>query len=181
ALILGDTLAGALAAMIDVANVLVLLAIGFAVFRRVVLRPHLIPMSRDAAVILGAIAALMVTHLVMHSLRPTDDYPVSSALGGVLAGVPAAGVLAEAAWWIHVTVVLAFLNYLLYSKHSHIVAALPNIYLRNLGQRGVLPKLNLEADDMAQTGVVSEFKDFSRKSLLDSFACTECARCTNSC
>ena len=45
--------------------------------------------------------------------------------------------------------VLLFLNYLLYSKHSHIIAALPNIYFRNLGQRGVLPKLNLEADDMA--------------------------------
>jgi hypothetical protein len=80
-----------------------------------------------------------------------------------------------------VTVVLAFLNYLLYSKHSHIVAALPNIYFRNLGQRGVLSKLNLEADDMSQTGIVSDYKDFTWKSLMDTFACTECARCTNYC
>ena len=76
---------------------------------------------------------------------------------------------------------LAFLNYLLYSKHSHILAALPNIYFRNLGQRGVLPKLNLEADDIAATGVVQEWKDFTWKSLLDGYACTECARCTNFC
>ena len=45
----------------------------------------------------------------------------------------------------------------------------------------MLPKLNLEADDMAQTGIVSEYKDFTWKSLLDTFACTECARCTNYC
>ena len=76
-------------------------------------------------------------------------------------------------WWCS-----AFLNYLLYSKHSHILAALPNIYFRELGQRGVLPKLNMEADDIAATGVVQQWKDFTWKSLLDGYACTECARCT---
>jgi heterodisulfide reductase subunit C len=45
----------------------------------------------------------------------------------------------------------------------------------------VLPKLNMEADDIAATGVVQEWKDFTWKSLLDGFACTECARCTNFC
>ena len=87
----------------------------------------------------------------------------------------------DVSWWTHVVILLAFLNYLLYSKHSHIIAALPNIYFRNLGQRGVLPKLNMEADDMAATGVVQGWKDFTWKSLLDGFACTECARCTNFC
>src|SRR4029453_6817061 len=98
---------------------------------------------------------------------------------GIDPGLAAA--LSDVSWWIHVTVVLAFLNYLVYSKHSHILAALPNIYFRELGQRGVLPKLNLEADDMAATGVVSEYKDFTWKSLLDTYACTECARCSNAC
>jgi Fe-S oxidoreductase len=194
AAILGDTLAQALWATMDVANVIVLLMIAFAVFRRVVLQPRLIPMSRDAAAILGAIAALMLTHLGMHAFRAVASggggvaaaepgFPISGALANALGGVPpgVARVLFEACWWLHVTIVLAFLNYLLYSKHSHIVAALPNIYFRNLGQRGVLPKLNMEADDMAATGVVSEAKDFTWKSLLDGFACTECARCTNSC
>src|SRR6185369_16758266 len=88
---------------------------------------------------------------------------------------------AEICWWAHVVLLLAFLNYLLYSKHSHILAALPNIYFRKLGQRGILPKLNMEADDIAATGVVQEYKDFSWKHLLDGFACTECARCTNAC
>ena len=73
---------------------------------------------------------------------------VASALGGLPAGAAAGA--GEASWWIHVVVLLAFLNYLPYSKHIHILGALPNIFFRKLGQRGVLPKLNLEADDIAE-------------------------------
>src|SRR5207253_3721683 len=163
--------------------------IGFAFFRRIVLQPRLIPMSRDAAAILGGIAALMITHFGIHGFRgiatgaPEPGYPVSAALLSGLGGLPpeTAATAGEVAWWLHVVVVLGFLNYLLYSKHSHIIAALPNIYFRNLGQRGVLPKLNMEADDMAATGVVTKIEDFTWKSILDSFACTECARCSNFC
>ena len=123
--------------------------------------------------ILGAIATLMITHFGVHVFGTVaggahaPGYTLSDRLAAGLAGMApgTAHLLAEVSWWIHVTVVLAFLNYLLYSKHSHIVAALPNIYFRNLGQRGVLPKLNLEADDMSQTGIVSEYKDFTWKSL----------------
>jgi Fe-S oxidoreductase len=160
AVVLGDTLASALYRCIDVFCGLVLIVIAFAFFRRIVLQPRLIPMTRDAAAILSAIALLMISYFGMRF-----------ATGGMV----------EISWWVHVVILLAFLNYLLYSKHSHIVAALPNIYFRNLGQRGVLPKLNMEADDMAATGVVQGWKDFTWKSLLDGFACTECARCTNFC
>ena len=160
ALVLGGTLASALYACIDFFCGLVLIVIGFSFFRRIVLQPRLIPMSRDAAAILSAIALLMISYF------------------GMRYGGPA---VVRVSWWTHVVILLAFLNYLLYSKHSHIIAALPNIYFRNLGQRGVLPKLNMEADDMASTGVVQGWKDFTWKSLLDGFACTECARCTNFC
>ncbi|HXI55951.1 MAG TPA: (Fe-S)-binding protein [Polyangia bacterium] len=186
--LLGETLGHFVYASIDVATVLVLAMIAFAVFRRVVLKPRLIPMSRDAAAILGAIALLMLTHYGIHGLRaaagvPEAGYPISAALGTSLSALPAdlALGLSEANWWLHVFIVLGFLNYLLYSKHSHIIAALPNIFFRKLGQRGILPKLNMEADDMAATGVVSEYKDFTWKSLMDGFACTECARCSNFC
>ena len=158
--LIGPTAGGILASMIDAFSIAVLALVVFAFFRRIVLQPRLIPMSRDAAAILGAIGLLMVTYFGMKRL----DQP-----------------FAEICWWAHVVLLLAFLNYLLYSKHSHILAALPNIYFRKLGQRGIMPKLNMEADDIAATGVVQEWKDFSWKSLLDGYACTECARCTNFC
>jgi Fe-S oxidoreductase len=158
--VLGGTLASALYACIDFFCGLVLALIGFAFFRRIVLQPRLIPMSRDAAAILSAIGLLMISYFGMRYGSET---------------------IVDVSWWVHVVILLAFLNYLLYSKHSHIIAALPNIYFRNLGQRGVLPKLNMEADDMAATGVVQGWKDFTWKSLMDGFACTECARCSNFC
>ena len=190
ALVMGERVAGWLAAVIDWANLLVLAMIVFAVVRRTVFVPRLIPMSRDAALILGFIATLMLTHFGYHALGMVagggvhrTGYPVSGTIASWFGGVAPgpAHVISQVSWWVHVSVVLLFLNYLLYSKHSHIIAALPNIFFRNLGQRGVLPKLNLEADDMSQTGIVSEYKDFTWKSLMDTFACTECARCTNYC
>jgi Fe-S oxidoreductase len=188
-LLLGAPFAHAFYACIDWTTLVVLVVIVFAVIRRMVLQPRLIPMTRDAAAILGAIGMLMVTHFGIHALRgvaegrPEPGYPVSEAIGDALRFLPSgvAGALSEASWWAHVLIVLGFGNYLLYSKHSHILAALPNIYFRKLGQRGILPKLNMEADDMASTGVVSEWKDFTWKSLLDGYACTECARCSNFC
>jgi len=195
-LILGSTIAHALWATIDWANLVVLAIVGFAVIRRVVLRPRLIPMSRDAAAILSAIALLMISHFGLHGFAglsgatghgEAEAFPVSAALAGALANAvggisgSTAHITAEVNWWVHMVLVLAFLNYLLYSKHSHIIAALPNIYFRNLGARGVLPKLNLEADEIEDIGIVDSYKDFTWKSLLDSLACTECARCTNEC
>jgi Fe-S oxidoreductase len=187
AALIGQGAASALESTIDVLDALVLAAILFAVFRRLYLQPRLIPMTRDAAAILGGIATLMISHLAMHALglqagTDHESYPISAALARWLPDLGAAThPLSEGFWWLHVAVLLVFLNYLLYSKHSHIIASAPNIFFRELGQRGALPKLNLEADDIAATGVVSDYKDFSWKHLLDGFACTECARCTNAC
>jgi len=187
--LLGIRVAHFVYASIDWATLTVLVVIGFSVFRRMVLQPHLIPMSPDAALILGTIASLMLTHFgiqVFHLVAEgggNGAYPISEYLAGWLIAIPSgtAKVLSEINWWIHVLLVLGFGNYLLYSKHSHIVAAFPNILFRNLEQRGVLPKLNLEADDIAKIGIVESYKDFTWKSILDSFACTECARCSNAC
>jgi len=188
-LLLGDTAADVVDAAVDSMNLLVLVIMAFAFFRRLFLKPRLIPMSRDAAAILSAITVLMITHFAIHGFRALSGgaepgFFLSAALADSMRGLVSpetAGLVSGANWWVHVVLLLVFLNYLAYSKHSHILAALPNIYFRKLGQRGVLPKLNLEADDMTQTGVISEWKDFTWKSLLDGFACTECARCSNYC
>src|SRR5690606_25911615 len=162
-----------------------------ALFRRIVIKPRLIPMNLDAGLILGAIASLMVTHFLYHGFhgaleltagRPAiAGAPVSNIVAGWLTPVsPAAGTFgAEAAYWLHVLILLTFLNYLPYSKHIHLLGALPNIFTRNLSERRLdMPKLDLE--DENQWGV-GRYEQFSWKSLLDNYACTECARCTNNC
>jgi Fe-S oxidoreductase len=176
--------------LIDVFNLIVLSVVLWAFFRRIVLRPPLIPLNLDAALILGAIGSLMVTHFLFHGFHAVAQDgtnglhafgPVSGVVAGWFAHVPAdtAGVIAEAAYWLHVLILLTFLNYLPYSKHIHLLAALPNIFTRNLSERRLdLPKIDLE--DEKQWGV-GRYEQFSWKSLLDTYACTECARCTNNC
>jgi Fe-S oxidoreductase len=177
--------------IIDVFNLIVLAMIIWAIVRRTLVKPRLIPWNLDAGLILGAIGSLMLSHFFMHGYEIATVVsaggegrwwmPISSGLGQALAPVTLDGGhrAAQIAYWLHVLVLLTFLNYLPYSKHIHLLGALPNIFARNRSERRMdLPKLNLE--DENQWGV-GRYEQFSWKSLLDTYACTECARCTNYC
>ena len=55
----------------------------------------------------------------------------------------------RASTWIHALLLLAFLNYLPYSKHLHVITSLPNTYFSNTsgpGQVGVMRPMDLEAE-----------------------------------
>jgi Fe-S oxidoreductase len=172
--------------LIDGFNLIVLVMIGFGFFRRLVVKPRLIPMSLDAALILSAIAGLMITHFAYHGFAmaaagQTESFaPVSSVVAGWFTSMDpnTAHLVSETMWWAHVVLGLAFVNYVPYSKHIHIVGSLPNIFFRNLDQRGVMPKLNLEDENDWGVGKIEQF---TQKSLMDTYACTECARCSNFC
>ncbi len=185
--LLPDLLYQPLYLAIDVMNLMVLLMIVWAVIRRVIVQPRLIPWTLDAGLILGAIGSLMISHFLTHgyALAGVGEshwwMPVSSAVAKLLGDIgPSAAHRGEVmAYWAHVLIVLTFLNYLPYSKHIHLLGALPNIFARNRSERRLdMPKLNLE--DETQWGV-GKFEQFSWKSLLDTYACTECARCSNYC
>ncbi len=174
--------------VVDVFNLLVLCAVAFGFYRRLVTKPRLIPMSLDAAVILGAIGGLMITHLGHHGLRMVAEghreawAPASAVVARWFDGMPkgTAHTLAEVLWWVHVVILLAFLNYLPYSKHIHILGAVPNLFFAKdpEGDKGVMPKRNLEDENDWGVGKIEQF---TQKSLLDNYACTECGRCSNFC
>lgn len=180
--LLPDLLLHPLRIVIDLTNFVVLIVVCWSVFRRIVIRPRLIEMSLDAGVILGSIASLMLTHLLFHGSHGPQEYaPASNVVAGILAGASHGQLesINTAAYWLHMVIVLTFMNYLPYSKHIHLLGALPNIFTRNLSNRKMdLPKLDLE--DENQWGV-GKYEQFSWKSLLDTYACTECARCSNYC
>jgi len=197
--IVGDTIYGGLRLGIDVMNAVVFLAVGYALVRRIVIKPNFVPANLDGMLILGAIMTLVLTHYGHHAWSMaaegrTDPFmPIASALGGVL-GLSSydpswAHVASEAYWWGHMTIILSFLNYLPWSKHIHVLGSGPNILLRDQGQRMIMPKLQLfdgDADDpdaepLMQNWGVGKIEDFSWKSLLDNYSCTECARCTTYC
>jgi Fe-S oxidoreductase/nitrate reductase gamma subunit len=180
----------------DVFGVLVLLAVAFALYRRLVLRPRRLQgdglEQADAIVILTAIAALMVTMFLTNAFllvnEPTSvvrEKLMSHALANALAGMsPTSASLAhDVSWWTHAILIFAFLNYLPYSKHLHIVSSVPNVYFSNaqgVGAKGAIPHLDLEAEGAEQFGA-SDVEHLTWKQLLDGYSCTECGRCTAAC
>lgn len=205
--ILGATIYAGVNVVIDWANLAVLGALIFAMVRRVV-RPAFIPLSLDAMLILGAISLLVISHFGMHAAHLAANgysagHPVSLQIGQLLGLYTASGTnLAvhvdphhahigyEVFWWVHIGIVLGFLNYLPFSKHIHVLGSGPNILLRNQGQRGAMPPAKLfdkddptdpSAEPLFENWGVAKIEDFTWKSLIDNYSCTECARCTNYC
>lgn len=83
-------------------------------------------------------------------------------------------------WWGHTIIILGFLIYIPFSKHLHLLAAIPNIFFRRFGPVGELDKMDLE-DEEAESFGVSKIEEFTWKQLLDLYACTECGRCSENC
>ncbi|MCA9692688.1 MAG: (Fe-S)-binding protein, partial [Myxococcales bacterium] len=198
--IMGDTAYGWLAAIIDWANLVVLAVMIYAIIRRFV-RPAFVPLSLDAMLILGAITMLTLSHFGYHGFAMAAEgaadphHPVSGGFVELLKfsvepyDRDTAHFASEICWWAHVGILLAFLNYLPFSKHIHVLGSAPNILLRNQGQRGVMPKAQLfdgdpddeNAEPLFENWGVGKIEQFSWKSLIDNYSCTECARCTSYC
>ncbi len=166
--------------------VVVLVATGFAIYRRVVLRPARLTLNRHALDVLLLIGAVVATELLaqVFEVAAYGAIPgafIANLLGGALAGIgaDAAGALFAILWWAHIVLVAAFLCYLPFGKHLHVATALPNIMLRKLRPRGELPAMDLEAEDA--TFGIRTVADLSWKDLLDGFTCTECGRCQQAC
>jgi len=107
-------------------------------------------------------------------------------------------VIERTCWWLHIAGILAFLNYLPYSKHLHILLAFPNAYYMRLEPQGEMqnmPAIQQEVKLMMDPAAASEAPasdavpvfgakdvfDLSWKSLMDAYSCTECGRCSASC
>ena len=128
---------------------------------------------------------------------------VSSWMGPLLFGgmsEHSLHIVERVGWWGHLSMVFAFLNYLPYSKHLHILLAFPNTWYSNLNKKGRLTNLESvtnevklmmdpNADPYAApaeniepvTFGAKDVRDLTWKNLLDAYSCTECGRCTSSC
>ena len=106
----------------------------------------------------------------------------------------------RSAWWMHITGILIFLNYLYYSKHLHILLAFPNTFFANLRAKGAFvnnpnvtnevklmldpnadPYASPDTDEDVEKFGASEVTDLNWVQLLNAYTCTECGRCTSEC
>ncbi len=128
----------------------------------------------------------------------TGDFVISGMLKPVLAGMSDSSLVAleRGAWWLHIIGIFAFLNYLPWSKHLHILLAFPNAYYARLEPQGkmknmpaiqneVLYAMQPELVPAESVGEASfgakDVQDLSWRNLLDAYSCTECGRCSEAC
>ncbi|MBI2608885.1 MAG: (Fe-S)-binding protein [Deltaproteobacteria bacterium] len=184
----------------DILSFAVFCAISCAFFRRLVLKPKRMednPLSakRDALLVLGMILGVVTTNLFMNGFKIAHAAGMNESLHY---SMPVANWIAEHLifnfniktsyfitgyeffWWGHVVLILGFLNYLPFSKHLHIMLALPNVFFHTLEPTGKIQKINLE-DEAQENFGVGKVEQFSWKNLLDTYACTECGRCNVYC
>lgn len=132
------------------------------------------------------------------------SFPVSQFIAPIFNGMSNELVmlLSEIFWWLHITGILIFMNYLYFSKHLHILLAFPNTYFANLNPEGQFDNLasvtkevklmmDPNADPFAAAPVdenaapakfgASDVQDLNWVQLLNAYTCTECGRCTSSC
>lgn len=128
----------------------------------------------------------------------TGNFLISGIIAPMMNGlsVTALVIIERSCWWLHILGIFAFLNYLPYSKHLHILLAFPNAYYARFEPMGKIDNMeNVQNEvkymmqpELAPTGETAAMKfgakdvfDLSWKSLLDSYSCTECGRCSAAC
>ncbi|MFQ6019620.1 MAG: (Fe-S)-binding protein [Dehalococcoidia bacterium] len=146
----------------------------------------------EALLILSFIGGIMVTDFLYDGGRFVYDAdnpsvadeetwsPISATVGGLLdfAGDRPAEIISNTAWWIHIIIIVSFLNLLPRSKHFHVITAIPNVFFRKLRPDGALKKA--EPDKTGAVGT-SYINRFNWKQVLDMYSCTECGRCSSVC
>lgn len=203
----------------EILALLTLVAVISFLIRRNILKVPRLNMSeldgwprRDANTILYIEIALMLMLLMMNSAEGAIHLHEGEAGGFLISGLiaPSLTGLSDASlhsiqiacWWGHIIGIFAFLNYLPYSKHFHILLAFPNAYFTRLEPQGEMrnmkdvqqevlymmqpelaPPPPAEGDAAAAPPRFGarDVQDLSWKNLLDAYSCTECGRCTAVC
>lgn len=177
--------------------------------------------SKDAMIILVSEIVLMCAFLTMNAADyalqgigaehyiHAGSFPVGAAIASAfnLSNLQPSTLITieRTAWWLHIIGILGFLNYLVVSKHLHILLAFPNVWYSKLAPRtefANMPRITGEVKSMIDPSVpppdpapartvagvevperfgAKDVFDLSWKSLMDAYSCTECGRCTSEC
>lgn len=161
--------------------------------RRIIVRPERMTLSWEANLILFWIATMMWLDVLysgtLFILNPANPEQKAAFMGvfgmnllyalGVARELEIINMLNAIGLWGHVVLVFAFLNYLPYGKHFHVVLSIPGVFFSDPKKKTVLVKQNFE-DEEAIFGVCKLF-EFSWKRAVDMYNCTECGRCQANC
>ncbi len=178
--------------VLDLAAVVYLAGLAWALFRRYVQRPWRLRSKTkpEDAGILALLTVIGVTGLLTEGARIAVDgrpgFETWSFVGYPLSTLFANGAAVEwhRVFWVgHAAAFLAFLIFLPTTKLRHMVTSPANMFLspssRPKGAMKAMPNL-MEVEDIDSIGV-AVVSEFTWKQLFDTDACTICGRCTSVC
>ncbi|HYM16347.1 MAG TPA: (Fe-S)-binding protein [Dehalococcoidia bacterium] len=177
-------------APMDGFNILVLIGCAMAAWQRRFWKPSRMTFNMDAWLILFFIAFLMVTDVFTNSFEIATDpqggerwsflaYGFAKLWDGIGMSRGTQQGMLDFFWYAHLFDFLAFLNYLPYSKHSHVLSVTFNIAFRRVAPTGQLqPIRDFENTERFGAGRI---EDLTWKQMLDPYTCTECGRCEINC
>ena len=168
----------------------VLGSLGCAVFLyfRLVEKKERLTLSWEGTFILCMILGVLWTDLFIDATSLSQahgEHPWYLPVSGAVSSLFFSGISAQAAHnamtvgvLLHITIVMAFLNFLPLGKHFHIITGLPTVFFQRLTPLGQLSKIDLENSEKVG---VAKLTDLSWKEVLDTYSCTECGRCQTHC
>ena len=173
----------------------VLVGLAYALYRRLFIKPEYLTNGLDAKLIILFTAVIIISFHLVNAFQMVQDtqsgqfnyagsFNVSEILAGLL-GLSALGanqmvVGYEVFFWVHILTILGFLIYIPGSKHLHLLAAVPNVYLKPLERSKAIDKTDIE-DEGAESFGLGRVSELNWKSVLDLYACTESGRCEEQC
>jgi len=175
--------------LIDIVCLLVGVGVIISLIRRYIIRIPRLERNWEAFIILTLIFLIVATDICINGARivlgemPRPAFAPGAMIAAVLMDSPLfpKDLLQPALvgfWWLHLTVILCFLVYLPYSKHSHIFMAAFDIFFKKQTPLGQMTCIDIEkAEKFGALGL----KDLSWKDLFDLYSCSFCGRCQDKC
>jgi Fe-S oxidoreductase len=186
---------GAYLLVADILAAFVLVGFAYAIYRRTMLRPRYLTMGIDANLIILFTCLIIVTFQFINAfqtLLPVEaggfDYRGVFPVSGLLVGFFSLDTLSpqqvfvgyQIAYWLHMATILSFLVYIPGSKHLHLLAAAPNVFLKPLEREKAIVKTDIENEELETFGL-GKVSELNWKNVLNLYACTECGRCEEQC
>jgi heterodisulfide reductase subunit C len=160
--------------------------------------------AADLSIQEGVLAGQFTSEAATHYIN-AGSFPISGFISPLFDGMSFESLLLieRTCWWLHITGILIFLNYLYWSKHLHIMLAFPNVYFAKLTPKGQFTNMAAvtkevkmmmdpnadpfaapdpnEADEVPAALGANDIFDLDQVQLLNAYTCTECGRCTSEC
>jgi Fe-S oxidoreductase len=176
--------------VMDIVAPFIVIGALWGIIRRYILKPSRLQGQRtfEAMLILVTVLIHPVTHVGKIATQIAAGHPpaglgiatppISTVMSNIYTNTASIEMWHNVWFWSHWAFVLLVLAIIGYTRYLHMIAAIFNDLLRSEPPKGIPSPINLK--DQATLGV-SRVDGFTRKQLLDVYACVVCGRCQEVC